>query len=163
MLTMQMIKIMDRLWLKAGLDLKIITFACLATGPKKGVLFCWSINLGWVNIFASLHKNCNYYIPLCVNSIILVIIQFESSFCDCIFYYMLKFWLLQTHTEHQVSKKSGYETRSWPFYFYPLQPTLSVGKFKTELNFFLVYGNITKWCPGEFLTKWTCLHVNGWK
>lgn len=36
MLTMQMIKIMDRLWLKSGLDLKIITFACLATGPKKG-------------------------------------------------------------------------------------------------------------------------------
>ncbi|XP_061177401.1 phosphatidylinositol 4-phosphate 3-kinase C2 domain-containing subunit alpha-like [Saccostrea echinata] len=38
MLTMQMIKIMDRLWLKAGLDLKIITFACLATGPKKGLV-----------------------------------------------------------------------------------------------------------------------------
>lgn len=37
MLTMQMIKIMDRLWLKSGLDLKIITFACLATGPKKGM------------------------------------------------------------------------------------------------------------------------------
>lgn len=34
---MQMIKIMDRLWLKSGLDLKIITFACLATGPKKGM------------------------------------------------------------------------------------------------------------------------------
>ena len=66
MLTMQMIKIMDRLWLKAGLDLKIITFACLATGPKKGVLFCWSIDLGWVNIFASLHKNspvCKFYYP----------------------------------------------------------------------------------------------------
>lgn len=38
MLTMQMIKIMDRLWLKSGLDLKIITFACLATGPKKGLV-----------------------------------------------------------------------------------------------------------------------------
>jgi phosphatidylinositol-4-phosphate 3-kinase len=38
MLTMQMIRIMDRLWLKAGLDLKIITFACLATGPKKGMV-----------------------------------------------------------------------------------------------------------------------------
>ncbi|XP_048779556.2 phosphatidylinositol 4-phosphate 3-kinase C2 domain-containing subunit alpha-like isoform X2 [Ostrea edulis] len=38
MLTMQMIKIMDRVWLKAGLDLKIITFACLATGPKKGMV-----------------------------------------------------------------------------------------------------------------------------
>ena len=81
MLTMQMIKIMDRLWLKAGLDLKIITFACLATGPKKGVLFCWSINLGWVNIFASLHKKCiNYNIPLCVNSNILVIIHFVTAY-----------------------------------------------------------------------------------
>ncbi|KAK3101653.1 hypothetical protein FSP39_005228 [Pinctada imbricata] len=38
MLTMQMIRLMDRLWLKAGLDLKIITFACLATGPKKGIV-----------------------------------------------------------------------------------------------------------------------------
>ncbi|XP_021344128.1 phosphatidylinositol 4-phosphate 3-kinase C2 domain-containing subunit alpha-like, partial [Mizuhopecten yessoensis] len=38
MLTMQMVKIMDRLWLRAGLDLKMITFACLATGPKRGVI-----------------------------------------------------------------------------------------------------------------------------
>ncbi|XP_041367790.1 phosphatidylinositol 4-phosphate 3-kinase C2 domain-containing subunit alpha-like [Gigantopelta aegis] len=38
MLTLQMIRIMDRLWLKTGLDLGMITFACLATGPKKGII-----------------------------------------------------------------------------------------------------------------------------
>ncbi|CAG2244141.1 PIK3C2 [Mytilus edulis] len=38
MLTLQMIRIMDRLWLKQGLDLKMITFSCLATGPKKGMV-----------------------------------------------------------------------------------------------------------------------------
>ncbi|XP_067655094.1 phosphatidylinositol 4-phosphate 3-kinase C2 domain-containing subunit alpha-like [Haliotis asinina] len=38
MLTLQMIQIMDRLWLKDGLDLRMITFSCLATGPKKGIV-----------------------------------------------------------------------------------------------------------------------------
>ncbi|KAK3611626.1 hypothetical protein CHS0354_018322 [Potamilus streckersoni] len=36
MLTMQIIKIMDRLWLREGLDLKMITFSCLPTGPRRG-------------------------------------------------------------------------------------------------------------------------------
>ena len=36
MMTMQIIRIMDRLWLKEGLDLKMITFSCLPTGPKRG-------------------------------------------------------------------------------------------------------------------------------
>ncbi|XP_015782689.1 phosphatidylinositol 4-phosphate 3-kinase C2 domain-containing subunit alpha isoform X2 [Tetranychus urticae] len=34
--TMQMIKIMDKLWLKEGLDLKIVTFGCIATDFRKG-------------------------------------------------------------------------------------------------------------------------------
>ncbi|KAL5007561.1 hypothetical protein ScPMuIL_016367 [Solemya velum] len=38
MLTMQMVRIMDRLWLKEGLDLKMITFSCLATGPRRGII-----------------------------------------------------------------------------------------------------------------------------
>ncbi|GFN93851.1 phosphatidylinositol 4-phosphate 3-kinase c2 domain-containing subunit alpha-like [Plakobranchus ocellatus] len=38
MLTMQMVRIMESLWLQQGLDLKMITFACLATGPKKGII-----------------------------------------------------------------------------------------------------------------------------
>ncbi|KAI0217146.1 Phosphatidylinositol 4-phosphate 3-kinase C2 domain-containing subunit alpha, partial [Lamellibrachia satsuma] len=38
MLTMQLISIMDRLWLQHGLDLKIITFKCQATGVKKGLV-----------------------------------------------------------------------------------------------------------------------------
>ncbi|ESO86930.1 hypothetical protein LOTGIDRAFT_194469 [Lottia gigantea] len=38
MLTLQMVNIMDQLWLKQSLDLKMITFSCLATGPKKGII-----------------------------------------------------------------------------------------------------------------------------
>ncbi|XP_065206609.1 phosphatidylinositol 4-phosphate 3-kinase C2 domain-containing subunit beta isoform X2 [Planococcus citri] len=38
MLTIQMIKIMDKWWLKEGLDLKIVTFACISTGDKRGII-----------------------------------------------------------------------------------------------------------------------------
>ncbi|XP_059175540.1 phosphatidylinositol 4-phosphate 3-kinase C2 domain-containing subunit beta-like [Physella acuta] len=38
MLTLQMIRIMDNLWLQKGLDLRMILFSCLATGPKKGII-----------------------------------------------------------------------------------------------------------------------------
>ncbi|XP_076347467.1 phosphatidylinositol-4-phosphate 3-kinase catalytic subunit Pi3K68D isoform X1 [Tachypleus tridentatus] len=38
MLTIQMIRIMDKLWLKEGLDLKIITFTCIPTEVKKGIV-----------------------------------------------------------------------------------------------------------------------------
>ncbi|XP_002414050.3 phosphatidylinositol 4-phosphate 3-kinase C2 domain-containing subunit alpha [Ixodes scapularis] len=38
MLTLQMIRIMDKFWLKEGLDLKIITFTCVATGNRKGMV-----------------------------------------------------------------------------------------------------------------------------
>ena len=38
MLTMQMIRIMDKLWLREGLDLRMVTFRCQATGSKKGKL-----------------------------------------------------------------------------------------------------------------------------
>lgn len=37
MLTLQMIRIMDKLWLKDGLDLKMVTFACVPTGCKRGI------------------------------------------------------------------------------------------------------------------------------
>ena len=37
-LTMQMLSIMDKLWLKEGLDLKLVTFACAPTGPKRGFI-----------------------------------------------------------------------------------------------------------------------------
>ena len=33
---MQLVRVMDKMWLKHGLDLKIITFRCQATGPKRG-------------------------------------------------------------------------------------------------------------------------------
>ncbi|XP_053384190.1 phosphatidylinositol 4-phosphate 3-kinase C2 domain-containing subunit alpha-like isoform X3 [Mercenaria mercenaria] len=38
MMTMQVVQIMDHLWLKEGLDLKMITFSCLPTGPRRGFI-----------------------------------------------------------------------------------------------------------------------------
>ncbi|ELT97555.1 hypothetical protein CAPTEDRAFT_183515 [Capitella teleta] len=38
MLTMQLVRIMDRLWLQDNLDLKIITFGCQPTGNRKGLV-----------------------------------------------------------------------------------------------------------------------------
>ncbi|XP_022083711.1 phosphatidylinositol 4-phosphate 3-kinase C2 domain-containing subunit beta-like isoform X2 [Acanthaster planci] len=38
MLTMQMIRIMDKLWLSEGLDLRMITFRCMATGLNRGLV-----------------------------------------------------------------------------------------------------------------------------
>lgn len=38
MLTLQMVRIMDKLWLKEGLDLKMVTFACVPTGSKRGII-----------------------------------------------------------------------------------------------------------------------------
>ncbi|XP_012237472.1 phosphatidylinositol 4-phosphate 3-kinase C2 domain-containing subunit beta isoform X1 [Bombus vosnesenskii] len=38
MLTLQMMRIMDKLWLKEGLDLKMVTFACVPTGYKRGMI-----------------------------------------------------------------------------------------------------------------------------
>ena len=36
MLTLQLIKLMEKLWLRAGLDLKMLTYRCLPTGPNQG-------------------------------------------------------------------------------------------------------------------------------
>ena len=36
MLALQMIKIMDRIWLQEGLDLRIVNFKCISTGKDKG-------------------------------------------------------------------------------------------------------------------------------
>lgn len=38
MLTLQLVRIMDKLWLKEGLDLKMVTFSCIPTGHKKGMI-----------------------------------------------------------------------------------------------------------------------------
>ena len=37
-LTIQMIRIMDKLWLKEGLDLKMVPFACVPTGDRSGII-----------------------------------------------------------------------------------------------------------------------------
>ena len=37
-LTLQMIRIMDKLWLKDGLDMRIVTFKCVPTGNKQGLV-----------------------------------------------------------------------------------------------------------------------------
>uniref|UniRef100_A0A6B2ECM5 Putative phosphatidylinositol 3-kinase vps34 involved in signal transduction n=1 Tax=Phlebotomus kandelakii TaxID=1109342 RepID=A0A6B2ECM5_9DIPT len=38
MLTLQLVTIMDKLWLREGLDLKMVTFDCVPTGHKKGMI-----------------------------------------------------------------------------------------------------------------------------
>ncbi|KAL1459698.1 hypothetical protein WDU94_011655 [Cyamophila willieti] len=38
MLTLQMIRIMDKMWLREGLDLKMVTFSCIPTGHKRGII-----------------------------------------------------------------------------------------------------------------------------
>ncbi|KAI5702472.1 hypothetical protein M8J75_000487 [Diaphorina citri] len=38
MLTLQMIRIMDKMWLREGLDLKMVTFSCVPTGHKRGII-----------------------------------------------------------------------------------------------------------------------------
>ncbi|XP_071493247.1 phosphatidylinositol 4-phosphate 3-kinase C2 domain-containing subunit beta-like [Diadema antillarum] len=38
MLTMQMIRIMDKLWLADGLDLRMVTFRCMTTGVNRGLV-----------------------------------------------------------------------------------------------------------------------------
>lgn len=36
MLALQMIRIMDRIWLQEGLDLRIVNFKCISTGKHRG-------------------------------------------------------------------------------------------------------------------------------
>ena len=38
MLTLQMIRIMDRLWKNAGLDLKMNPYGCISTGNRVGLI-----------------------------------------------------------------------------------------------------------------------------
>lgn len=38
MLTIQLVRVMDRLWLEEGLDLKMVTFECVPTGHKRGMI-----------------------------------------------------------------------------------------------------------------------------
>ncbi|XP_058244023.1 phosphatidylinositol 4-phosphate 3-kinase C2 domain-containing subunit alpha isoform X2 [Hemibagrus wyckioides] len=38
MLALQMIRIMDRIWLQEGLDLRIVNFECISTGKDKGMV-----------------------------------------------------------------------------------------------------------------------------
>lgn len=38
MLTLQMVRLMDKLWLNEGLDLKMVVFSCVPTGKKRGMI-----------------------------------------------------------------------------------------------------------------------------
>lgn len=42
MLALQMIRIMDRIWLQEGLDLRIVNFKCISTGKDKGMFHLFS-------------------------------------------------------------------------------------------------------------------------
>lgn len=46
MLALQMIKIMDKIWLKEGLDLRMVIFKCLSTGRDRGKSNCVLVSLG---------------------------------------------------------------------------------------------------------------------
>ena len=35
-LILQMIRLMEKIWLRAGLDLKMVTYQCVATGKEEG-------------------------------------------------------------------------------------------------------------------------------
>uniref|UniRef100_A0A1Y1L4Z2 Uncharacterized protein n=1 Tax=Photinus pyralis TaxID=7054 RepID=A0A1Y1L4Z2_PHOPY len=37
-LTLQIVRIMDKMWLRQGLDLKMVTFLCIPTGNKRGMI-----------------------------------------------------------------------------------------------------------------------------
>jgi hypothetical protein len=45
MLTIQMIRVMDKLWLKENLDLKMVTFSCVPTGDKQGMMEMVTTNI----------------------------------------------------------------------------------------------------------------------
>ncbi len=34
---LQMIRLMEKIWLRAGLDLKMVTYQCVATGDDQGI------------------------------------------------------------------------------------------------------------------------------
>ena len=38
MLTLQLVRIIDKMWLKEGLDLKMVTFQCVSTGRNRSIL-----------------------------------------------------------------------------------------------------------------------------
>lgn len=38
MLTLQVVRLMDKLWLNEGLDLKMVVFSCVPTGKKRGII-----------------------------------------------------------------------------------------------------------------------------
>jgi len=43
MLTIQVIRMIETWWLKDGLDLRVVTFTCVPTGPKQGTVSISSI------------------------------------------------------------------------------------------------------------------------
>ena len=60
-LTLQMIRVMDKLWLKENLDLKMVTFSCVPTGDRQGMLEMITEAKTLREIQASLHSATIHY------------------------------------------------------------------------------------------------------
>lgn len=54
MLALQMIRIMDRIWLQEGLDLRIVNFKCISTGKDKGKRQMW---LQWMSVHLNMTQH----------------------------------------------------------------------------------------------------------
>ena len=58
MLALQMIKIMDKIWLKEGLDLRMVIFKCLSTGRDRGnFVSCVLVSYFYLYFFVNLAQS----------------------------------------------------------------------------------------------------------
>lgn len=61
MLTLQVVRIMDKLWLREGLDLKMVAFGCVPTGHKRGKCNKTSLVVLAISDFSTLFLSRNIF------------------------------------------------------------------------------------------------------